>query len=146
MSVNVKDTRKIQFAELFEFMVVADHRSFTQAAAQLGVSTVTLSHTIRAVEDRLGLRLLNRTTRHVVPTPAGEHLLERLRPVLEALQSALEDLNDYRDRPAGYLRLAIAPAASHLGPLLGRFAACYPDTACSPSNFAIESARGFVSA
>jgi DNA-binding transcriptional LysR family regulator len=128
MSINLEKMRKIQFTELFEFMVVADHRSFTRAAAQLGVSTAGLSQTIRAVEDRLGLRLLNRTTRHVAPTPAGERLLERLRPVLEALQCALEDLNDYRDRPAGYLRLAIAPAASHvLGPLLARFAACYPD-------------------
>jgi DNA-binding transcriptional LysR family regulator len=114
MSINVEKMRTIQFAELFEFMVVADHRSFTRAAAQLGVSNATLSQTIRAVEDRLGLRLLNRTTRHVAPTPAGERLLERLHPILEALKSALEDLNDYRDRPAGYLRLAVAPAASHL--------------------------------
>ena len=65
----------------------------------------------------------NRTTRHVAPTPAGERLLVRLLPVMEELESALEELNEYRDRPTGCLRLAIAPAASHmLGPVLARFA------------------------
>jgi DNA-binding transcriptional LysR family regulator len=128
MSVNVKEMRKVQFAELIEFVAVAEHRSFTRAAAGLGVSTPTLSQTIRVVEDRLGLRLLNRTTRHVAPTPAGERLLARLRPVMEELESALEELNEYRDRPAGYLRLAMAPAASHvLGPVLARFVGHYPD-------------------
>jgi DNA-binding transcriptional LysR family regulator len=128
MSMNAQKMRKVQFAELFEFTVVAEYRSFTRAAAQLGVSTATLSQTIRTVEDRLGLRLLNRTTRRVAPTPAGERLLERLRPVLVDLESALEELNEYRDKPAGYLRLAIAPAASHtLGPILARFVAHYPD-------------------
>jgi DNA-binding transcriptional LysR family regulator len=120
--------RKVQFAELVEFVAVGEHRSFTRAAAQLGVSTPTLSQTIRVVEDRLGLRLLNRTTRHVAPTPAGERLLIRLRPVLEELESALEELNEYRDRPTGYLSLAIAPAAGHvLGPVLARFVGHYPD-------------------
>jgi DNA-binding transcriptional LysR family regulator len=128
MSVNARRMRKVQFAELFEFTVVAEHRSFTRAADQLGVSTATLSQTIRTVEDRLGLRLLNRTTRHVAPTPAGQRLLERLRPVLEDLESTLEELNEYRDRPAGYLRLTIAPPASHvLGPILVRFVEHYPD-------------------
>ena len=126
--MNARKMRKVQFAELVEFVAVAEHRSFTRAAAQLGVSTPTLSQTIRVVEDRLGLRLLNRTTRHVAPTPAGERLLIRLRPVLEELESALEELNEYRDRPVGYLSLAIAPAASHvLGPVLARFVGHYPD-------------------
>jgi DNA-binding transcriptional LysR family regulator len=128
LSVDVKKMRKVEFAELIEFVAVAEHCSFTRAAAQLGIPTTTLSRTIRSVEDRLGLRLLNRTTRHVAPTPAGEHLLVRLRPVMEELKSALEELNEYRDRPAGYLRLAIAPAASHvLGPVLARFVRHYPD-------------------
>jgi DNA-binding transcriptional LysR family regulator len=128
MPMNVKKMRKVQFAELIEFVAVAEDRSFTRAAGRLGVSTAALSQTIRAVEDRLGLRLLNRTTRHVAPTRAGERLLERLRPVLEGLESTLEELNEYRDRPTGYLHLAIAPAAGHvLGPILARFAAHYPD-------------------
>jgi DNA-binding transcriptional LysR family regulator len=128
MSANIQKMRKLQFAQLVEFVAVAEYQSFRRAAAQLGVSTSTLSQTIRDVEDRLGLRLLNRTTRHVAPTPAGERLLKRLRSVLEDLESALEELNDYRDQPAGYLRLAIAPVASHvLGPILARFVGRYPD-------------------
>jgi DNA-binding transcriptional LysR family regulator len=128
MSVNARKMRKVQVGELVEFVAVAEYRSFTRAAAQLGLSTATLSQTIRATEDRLGLRLFNRTTRHVATTPAGEHLLERLRPVLEDLETALEELNEYRDRPAGYLRLAIAPAASYLlGPILARFGEQHPD-------------------
>jgi DNA-binding transcriptional LysR family regulator len=128
MSVSVKKIPKVKFVELIEFVAVTEYRSFTRAAAQLGVSIATLSQTIRAAEDRLGLRLLNRTTRHVAPTPAGERLLERLCPVLEQLQSALDELNEYRDKPSGYLRLAIAPIASHvLGPLLARFVEHYPD-------------------
>jgi LysR family transcriptional regulator, regulator of peptidoglycan recycling len=89
MSMNVQKMRKVPFAELIEFVAVAEDRSFTRAAVRLGVSTATLSQTVRAVEDRLGLRLLNRTTRHVAPTPAGERLLERLRPVLQNLESTL---------------------------------------------------------
>jgi hypothetical protein len=99
-----------------------------RGGARLGVSTATLSQTIQATEDRLGLRLLDRTTLHVAPTPAGERLLQNLRPVLENLKSALEELDDGRDRPAGHLRLAIAPAASpERGPILARFAGHYPD-------------------
>jgi DNA-binding transcriptional LysR family regulator len=109
-------------------VAVTECRSFTRAAAQLGVSTATLSQAIRVAEDLLGVRLLNRTTRHVAPTPAGERLLKGLRPVLEDLASALDELNEYRDRPTGYLRLAIAPTATHvLGPLLARFVAHYPE-------------------
>jgi DNA-binding transcriptional LysR family regulator len=128
MSINVQKMRKVQFVELIEFVAVAEYRSFTRAAAQLGVSTPTLSQTVSAVEDRLGLRLLNRTTRHVAPTSAGERLLKRLRSVMEDLESALEELNEYRDRPAGCLRLAITPVVSHLlGPVLARFVTQYPD-------------------
>jgi LysR family transcriptional regulator, regulator of peptidoglycan recycling len=128
MLVNAKTIRKVQFAELIEFVAVAEYRSFTRAAVQLGVSTAALSQAIRGVEDRLGLRLLNRTTRHVAPTPAGERLLARLRPVIEELESALEELNEYRSRPTGYLRLAIASAAGRvLAPVLARFMGHYPD-------------------
>ena len=104
MSASIQNTQKVQFADLLEFMAVAECRSFTRAAAQLGISTTTLSRTIRAVEDRLGQRLFDRTTRHVGPTSAGQRLLERLRPVLEDLEFALEELNEYHDRPAGYPR------------------------------------------
>jgi len=93
MQVNVHKTREVQFGELIEFAAVAEYRSFTRAAVQLGVSTATVSQAIRSAEDRLGRRLLNRTTRHVAPTPAGEHLLERLRVVTEELESALEEMN-----------------------------------------------------
>jgi len=128
MPESVKEMRKVQFSELIEFMTVVEYRSFTRAATALGISTAAVSQTIRAAESRFGLRLLNRTTRHVEPTPAGERLLERLRPVMKELQSALEELNEYRDKPFGYLRLAITPLAIHvLSPLLVRFANHYPD-------------------
>jgi Ohr subfamily peroxiredoxin len=84
--------RKAQLADLFEFIVVADHHSFTRAAVLLGISTAALRRTIRAVEDCIGMRLLNRTSRSVAPTPAGERLLERLRPVLRGLVSTLEEV------------------------------------------------------
>jgi DNA-binding transcriptional LysR family regulator len=90
MSTNIQKIRKVQFAELIEFVAVAECRSFTRAAARLGVSTATISQTIRALEDRLGLRLLDRATRQVAPTPAGKRLLERVRSVLEGLESTLE--------------------------------------------------------
>jgi DNA-binding transcriptional LysR family regulator len=101
MSMNV-GIRKMQFVELFEFVVVAEYRSFARAAAHLGVSIATLRQTIRAVEERLGLRLFDLTTRHVSPTPVGECLLQRLRPVLKDLMSALEEPNEYRRGPVGY--------------------------------------------
>jgi hypothetical protein len=83
--------RTVQFAELIEFVAVAEYRTLTAAAARLGVSTATLTWAIRAVEDGLGLRLLNWTARRVAPTPVGECLLEKLRPILEDLESALAD-------------------------------------------------------
>jgi DNA-binding transcriptional LysR family regulator len=98
MSASIQITQRVQFADLLEFMAVAECRSFTRAAAQLGISTTTLSRTIRAVEDRLGQRLFDCTTRHVGPTSAGQRLLEKLRPVLGDLEFALEELNEYRDR------------------------------------------------
>ena len=91
MSVDVQTTQTLQLADLIEFVAVAKYRSFAQAAARLGVSPPALTQTIRAVEERLGLRLFNRTVRHAAPTPAGERLLASLRPVLEKLQPALEE-------------------------------------------------------
>ncbi|MGH6995511.1 MAG: LysR family transcriptional regulator, partial [Stellaceae bacterium] len=117
------------FGELSAFMAVAEHRNFTRAAKQLGISTPTLSQTIRNLEERLGVRLLNRTTRSVVPTVAGDTLLARLRPVVDEYQAAIESLNAFRDKPAGLLRLTVAPpVAQFVLPLvLAKFLQRYPD-------------------
>jgi DNA-binding transcriptional LysR family regulator len=121
--------RGTQFAELSAFVAVAEQRSFSRAALQLGLSPASLSLTVKAAENRLGLRLLNRTTRSVAPTPAGELLLGRLRPALEDIEAALESINVYRDQPGGHLRLTVTSAASDcvVGPILGRFASQFPD-------------------
>ncbi|HYL31701.1 MAG TPA: LysR family transcriptional regulator [Stellaceae bacterium] len=117
-----------EFGELSAFIAVAEHRNFTRAAKQLGISASTLSQTIRTLEERLGVRLLNRTTRSVVPTAAGDTLLARLRPVVDEIEAALESLNTFRDKPAGLLRLTIAPPLRFvLPPLLGKFLEQYPD-------------------
>lgn len=111
------------------FIAVAEQRNFTRAATQLGISTGSLSETIRALEDNLGVRLLNRTTRSVAATQAGERLLERLRPLLAEFDAALDSINEYRDRPAGGLRIIVPPivASSVIGPLLSRFLSEYPE-------------------
>jgi DNA-binding transcriptional LysR family regulator len=116
------------FAEMGAFVAIAERRSFAKAAAYLGVSPSTLSEQLRKLEERLGLRLLERTTRSVAPTAAGERLLQRLRPVIEDYQAALESINDFRDKPAGALRLTVAPPAAEfvLGPVIARFLAHYP--------------------
>jgi DNA-binding transcriptional LysR family regulator len=121
--------RRTPYGELTAFMAVAEERNFTRAAKQIGISTATLSQTIRALEERLGVRLLNRTTRSVAPTEAGERLLSRLKPVLEDYESAIDSINEFRDTPAGLVRLTIAPPAAHsvIGPRLARFVAQYPD-------------------
>src|ERR1700735_4675244 len=90
-----------ELANLTAFVAVADRRSFRAAASQLGVTPSALSHTMRQLEERLGLRLLHRTTRSVSVTDAGLRLLERLRPAIDQIASALEDLNQDRDRPVG---------------------------------------------
>jgi len=121
--------RESHFAEYAAFVAVADHASFTKAAQQLGVSASTLSQTIRDLEDWLGVRLLNRTTRSVAPTEAGERLLERLRPLLAEFDVAVESVRAYRDKPAGLIRLSVLPHAANflLAPVLQQFLAAYPD-------------------
>ena len=121
--------RGSQFAELNAFVAVAEHASFTKAARQLGLSPTTLSQTIRALEERLGVRLLNRTTRSVALTDAGELLLARLRPLLDDFDAAVKSVNKFRDNPAGRLRLTIPPpvASFVIAPLLAKFVARYPD-------------------
>src|SRR5579871_4120062 len=90
---------------LLAFRAVAEARSFTRAAAQIGVSPSALSHTIRALEERLGLRLLTRTTRSVVPSEAGERLLGAIGPLFDGLETELDSLSALRDRPSGTIRM-----------------------------------------
>src|ERR1700736_2031244 len=92
-------------ADLTAFVAVADHLSFRGAASRLGVTPSALSHSMRQLEERLGVRLLHRTTRSVSLTDAGLRLLERLRPAIGEIAAALEDLNEERQRPFGRLRL-----------------------------------------
>ncbi|HEY8016092.1 MAG TPA: LysR family transcriptional regulator [Dongiaceae bacterium] len=115
--------------DLSAFVAVATHRSFSRAAAALGLSPSALSHTVRGLEERLDLRLLNRTTRSVAPTEAGERLLERLRPALRDIDDALEDANVFRDKPAGRLRLNVPRSAAVLllAPVITRFVQTYPE-------------------
>lgn len=87
------------------FLAVAEERSFTKAAAKLGISQSALSHTVRRLEAKLGLRLLTRTTRSVAPTEAGERLIATLRPALEEIDDKLASLTELRDRPAGTVRI-----------------------------------------
>jgi DNA-binding transcriptional LysR family regulator len=117
------------WADLSIFAAVAEARSFTRAAAKLGVTQSTLSHAIRAMEERLGVRLLNRSTRSVAPTEAGERLLAQLGPAIERLDDALRLLDDDRSRPAGRLRIsAHRTAAIHvLAQKLPAFRERYPD-------------------
>jgi DNA-binding transcriptional LysR family regulator len=114
---------------LAAFAVVADERSFTKAAAKLGVSRSAVSHSIRTLEERLGLRLLARTTRAVAPTDAGERLLAQLGPALHDIEAALTDVGRLRERPAGVIRLIAPPIvlATLLGPRLAKFTREYPD-------------------
>lgn len=120
---------KDNFNDLLSFMVVARERSFTRAAAQLGVSQSALSHAMRNLETRLEVRLLTRTTRSVAPTEAGEQLFMRLSPHLLEIEQELTALRDTRDRPAGNIRLTAGEHAMSavLWPVLKPFMAQYPD-------------------
>lgn len=115
--------------DLLAFMAVVREGSFTSAAAKLGVSQSALSHTIRRLEARLGLRLLTRTTRSLAPTEAGERMLERLAPHFEQIETELDGLTELRDKPAGTIRLTAGEHAAHnvLWPALAKFMPRYPD-------------------
>ena len=108
--------RGTEFAELSAFVAVAEESSFTKAAKRLGLSPATLSQTIRSLEDRLGVRLLNRTTRSVAPTEAGERMLRQMRPLLDGFDAALESVNAFRDKPSGHLRLTVPPPVARFVP------------------------------
>jgi DNA-binding transcriptional LysR family regulator len=117
------------FNDLLAFVIVAREGSFTKAAAQLGVSQSALSHTIRALETRLAIRLLTRTTRSVSPTEAGQRLLMTLAPRFDEMEAEVAALSAFRDKPAGTIRITAAEhAASYLlWPKLAAFLPDYPD-------------------
>src|SRR5947209_9875442 len=115
--------------DLLVFRAVATERSFTRAAAKLGVSQSALSHTIRGLEERLGLRLLTRTTRSVSPTEAGDRLLQTVGPRFEEIEAGLEALNELREKPAGTIRITATDYAADtiLWPKLAKLLRQYPD-------------------
>jgi DNA-binding transcriptional LysR family regulator len=114
---------------LVAFMALARERSFTRAAAQLGVSQSTLSHTIRQLEERLGVRLLTRTTRSVAPTDAGERLLRNVGPRFEEIEAELAAISELRESPAGNIRITATENATEtiLVPKLAPLLREYPD-------------------
>ena len=115
--------------DVLAFLAVARDRSFTRAAAKLGVSQSALSHTIRGLEARLGLRLLARTTRSVAPTEAGERLLRALGPRFDEIEAELAGLGELRDKPAGTIRITSGEHAAEaiLWPALAKLLPRYPD-------------------
>ncbi len=120
---------RVDSSDLAGFLAIARHRSFRAASVELGVTPSALSHALRAVEERLGLRLLNRTTRSVALTEAGERLFARISPAFRDIDDALEDLNTFRGKPAGMLRINSARQSARLVliPLITKFLKAYPD-------------------
>src|SRR5712671_1625416 len=114
---------------LLAFLAVGQERSFTRAAAKLGVSQSTLSHTIRGLEERLGVRLLTRTTRSVSPTEAGERLMRTVGPRFEEIEAELAALSELREKPAGTIRITAMEHATDaiLMPKLTKLLREYPD-------------------
>ncbi|MEA1086435.1 LysR family transcriptional regulator [Sphingomonas sp. CD22] len=113
------------------FETIVEAGSFARAATRLGLSASALSHAMRSLETKLGVRLLDRTTRSLAPTPAGEELLARLRPAIASVASALVDLDNARERPAGRIRVSAHRVAAIYAilPRLAEFARAYPDIA-----------------
>ena len=121
--------RRREFDDLHAFVVVAREGTFTRAAKHLGVSQSALSHTISALEKRLDIRLLRRTTRSVAPTDAGDRLLRTVRPRFEEIEAELQALSEYRDKPAGTVRITAGDHATDtlLWPKLAPVLAEYPE-------------------
>jgi len=121
--------RRDELVDLNAFLTIAEDRSFTRAAARLRTSQSALSHTVRRLEARLGVRLLTRTTRSVAPTEAGERLLGALRPALDSIGAELASLGELRERPAGTIRITSGDhaVATILWPALARLLPAYPD-------------------
>jgi DNA-binding transcriptional LysR family regulator len=120
---------RINVNDFLAFLAVARERSFTRAAAKIGVSQSALSHTIRHLEARLGIRLLTRTTRSVSPTEAGERLLQTLGPRFEEIEAEIEALSELREKPTGTIRITATDYAIEtiLWPKLKTFLLDYPD-------------------
>ncbi|CAH2604308.1 HTH-type transcriptional regulator PgrR [Rhodovastum atsumiense] len=118
-----------EFAELVAFMAVSQERSFRRAARRLGMSPSALSHTIRSLEERLGARLLNRTTRSVAPTEAGQVLFDRLRPAIADMEGAVRDVGACQMQPRGVVRVNLPRIAACLvvTPILADFLRGYPE-------------------
>jgi DNA-binding transcriptional LysR family regulator len=128
-------------SDLIAFLAVARAGSFTRAAQQLGISQPALSHAIKELEKRLGLRLLSRTTRSVSTTEAGERLLRTIAPHFDGIEAGLAALTELRDKPAGTVRITVGdqPAESILMPAVAQLLPIYPDL-----NVEISVNNGFV--
>jgi DNA-binding transcriptional LysR family regulator len=120
---------RAELSELNALLAIAEAGSFTRAAARLGTSQSALSHTVRRLEERLGVRLLTRTTRSVAATEAGQRLVEMLRPVLGEIDASLDAVSALRGRPSGKIRITVSETAADtiLWPALARFLPHYPD-------------------
>ncbi len=121
--------RREELVDLNAFLTVTEEQNFTRAAARLGTSQSALSHTIRRLETRLGVRLLTRTTRRVAPTQAGEQLLKTLGPALVSIAAELAAISELREKPAGTIRITTSEhaASAVLWPVLARLLPEYPD-------------------
>ncbi|MDE2597331.1 MAG: LysR family transcriptional regulator [Sphingomonadales bacterium] len=121
--------RREELADLSAFLEVAEQGSFTRAASRLGTSQSALSHTIRRLEARIGVRLLARTTRSVAPTEAGERLIAALRPALDEIAAGMASVTEMREKPSGTIRITAAEHAAQtvLWPALERIMPDYPD-------------------
>lgn len=122
-------TTRADIADLTYFLAIARHRSFSRAAIEIGVSASALSHALKGLESRLGVRLLNRTTKSVTLTAAGEALAAAIGEPFEVIDTAMETLNRFRDAPTGRIRLNVAVEAANLllAPVLPVFVERYPD-------------------
>src|ERR1700742_255665 len=122
-------SKDLDLRDLAAFAMVGRHRSFRRAAAELQMSPAALSENLRGLEERLGVRLLNRTTRSVAATEAGERLLTRLAPALRDVRDAVSEIRGHRNVPAGRLRInAASPAVQHvLASMIGPFLERFPD-------------------
>ncbi|MBC39319.1 MAG: LysR family transcriptional regulator [Oceanicaulis sp.] len=123
--------KREDLSDLMTFLAVAEARSFTKAAVRLGTSQSAVSQVVRRLEDRLGVRLLTRTTRNVAPTEAGRRLAERLRPALDEIEAELETLDQIRSTPSGLLRITATYDSAHdlLEPVVSQLMQDFPDIA-----------------
>ena len=116
-------------AEINTFVAIAEQRSFAKAALRLGVSVSTLSGNLRHLEDRLGVRLIERSTRSVAASEAGERLLTRLRPLLDDYEDAFESISEFRNKPSGRLRITVGAPGAHtvMAPIVALFLTRHPE-------------------